>query len=104
METIEGTVYKVEREKLRKFFLYSAKGMNNVKVSEALGVHRTTVQRWVSELKVMPDDEFMRLLNTTLKTENPVDRKMIREMESMRAALNAMEDKIDERRKKADQI
>jgi len=103
-EKTERLIYKVEKEKVRKLFLYSAKGLNNKEVAEKLHVHRVTVQRWASDLKDMPEEEFMRLVNSVLKTDNPVDRKMIQKLDELREAINALEEKVEKGREEQDKI
>jgi transposase len=56
----------VKEETLKRFFFLRCRGYTNARIARELGVHRTQVQRWVSELKEMDDNQFMRLFWDTM--------------------------------------
>lgn len=60
---------------LKPLFILQLRGFNNTDIAQKLGIHRVTVQRYVSVLRSLKESEFEQLLKSILGGQNETGNK-----------------------------
>ena len=55
---------------LKPLFKWAMKGYNNKEIAQKIGVHRITIQRYVSTLRKLKECEFQRIYSYVLKRKH----------------------------------